>query len=141
MTLHDLPALNACLNSASAVLLAAGFACIRRRRIAAHRACMVGAFGTSCLFLVSYLTYHSQAGTTRFTGQGWIRPLYFAILGSHTVLAAVIVPLVLLTLRRALRRDFIRHARLARWTLPLWLYVSVTGVVVYVLLYQVAPVR
>ena len=141
MTLHDLPALNAGLNSTSAALLVVGFVCIRRRHIAAHRACMVGAFVASCLFLVSYLTYHAQAGTTRFTAPGWIRPVYFTILTTHTVLAAAIVPMVLLTLRRALRGDFARHARLARWTLPLWLYVSVTGVVIYVLLYHVAPAR
>ena len=141
MNLHDLPALNAGLNSTSAVLLVSGFLCIRRHHIAAHRACMVGALVASCLFLVSYLTYHSQVGTTRFTGQGWIRPVYFSILASHTLLAAAIVPLVLLTLRRALRQDFVRHARLARWTLPLWLYVSVTGVVIYVLLYHVVPSR
>lgn len=139
MNLLDLPALNAALNSTSAALLMCGYLCIRRRRIGAHRACMVAALVTSCLFLVSYLGYHFQVGTTRFTAEGWIRPVYFAILSSHTLLAAVIVPLVLLTLRRARRRDFVRHARLARWTLPLWLYVSVTGVIIYVLLYHVAP--
>ena len=139
MALEDLPALNAGLNTLSALFLLLGFLCIRRRRIAAHRACMVSALGTSTLFLLSYLTYHFQVGTTRFTATGWIRPLYFTILTTHTVLAVVIVPLVLLTLRRALRREFPRHARLARWTLPLWFYVSVTGVVIYVLLYRVAP--
>lgn len=139
MTLHDLPALNAGLNTLCTVFLVSGFVCIRKRRIAAHRACMLAAVLTSVLFLVSYLTYHAQVGTTRFTAQGWIRPLYFTILTSHTILAAAIVPLVALVLRRALRREFPRHARLARWTLPLWLYVSVTGVVIYVLLYQVAP--
>ena len=139
MALEDLPALNAGLNTLSALFLLLGFLCIRRRRIAAHRACMVSALGTSTLFLISYLTYHFQVGTTRFTATGWIRPLYFTILTTHTVLAVVIVPLVLLTLRRALRREFPRHARLARWTLPLWFYVSVTGVVIYVLLYRVAP--
>ncbi|HZM17700.1 MAG TPA: DUF420 domain-containing protein [Candidatus Krumholzibacteria bacterium] len=139
MALEDLPALNAGLNTLSALFLLTGFLCIRRRRIAAHRACMLSALGTSTLFLISYLTYHFQVGTTRFTATGWIRPLYFTILATHTVLAVVIVPLVLLTLRRALRREFPRHARLARWTLPLWFYVSVTGVVIYVLLYRVAP--
>jgi putative membrane protein len=139
VALEDLPALNAGLNTLSALFLLTGFLCIRRRRIAAHRACMLSALGTSTLFLISYLTYHFQVGTTRFTATGWIRPLYFTILATHTVLAVVIVPLVLLTLRRALRREFPRHARLARWTLPLWFYVSVTGVVIYVLLYRVAP--
>ncbi len=139
VALEDLPALNAGLNTLSALFLLTGFLCIRRRRIAAHRACMLSALGTSTLFLISYLTYHFQVGTTRFTATGWIRPLYFTILATHTVLAVVIVPLVLLTLRRALRREFPRHARLARWTLPLWFYVSVTGVFIYVLLYRVAP--
>ena len=139
VALEDLPALNAGLNTLSALFLLTGFLCIRRHRIAAHRACMLSALGTSTLFLISYLTYHFQVGTTRFTATGWIRPLYFTILATHTVLAVVIVPLVLLTLRRALRREFPRHARLARWTLPLWFYDSVTGVVIYVLLYRVAP--
>lgn len=138
MTLHDLPPLDACLNTASAVLLMTGWVNIRRRRIAAHRTCMLGAVAASCLFLVSYLTYHAQVGSVRFPRQDWLRPVYLTILTTHTILAAAIVPLVLLTLRRALRREFPRHARLARWTLPLWLYVSVTGVVVYWLLYRVA---
>ncbi len=136
MSLHDLPALNAALNAGSAILLVCGWFCIRGRRIAAHRACMLSAFVTSCLFLISYLVYHAQVGSVRFQSQGWIRPLYFAILLTHTVLAAVIVPLVLVTLRRALRREFPRHRRIARWTLPLWLYVSVTGVVIYLMLYH-----
>ncbi|HZL84746.1 MAG TPA: DUF420 domain-containing protein [Candidatus Krumholzibacteria bacterium] len=139
MTVHDLPVINAGLNTLCTVLLLSGFVCIRKRKVEAHRACMAGAVLTSVLFLASYLTYHAQVGTTRFTAQGWIRPLYFSILTSHTILAAAIVPLVALTLRLALRREFPRHARLARWTLPLWLYVSVTGVVIYVLLYQVMP--
>ena len=139
VAIEDFPVLNACLNTLSALFLISGLICIRRRRIAAHRACMLSALGASCLFLLSYLTYHFQVGTTRFTGTGWIRPLYFTILTSHTVLAVAIVPLVLMTLRRAVRREFPRHAHLARWTLPLWLYVSVTGVVIYVLLYRVAP--
>jgi uncharacterized membrane protein YozB (DUF420 family) len=138
MSLADLPRLNACLNSLSALLLVWGWANIRMQRVAAHRACMVGALVTSSLFLVSYLTYHAQVGTVRFPGHGALRTIYLAILTTHTILAAVIVPLVVLTLRRALRREFPRHARLARWTMPLWLYVSVTGVVVYWLLYQVA---
>jgi uncharacterized membrane protein YozB (DUF420 family) len=131
-----LPAVNAALNATSAVLLVAGFACIRRRNIGAHRACMIAAFAVSTLFLVSYLVYHAQVGSRPFTGQGPIRTLYFTILISHTILAIVIVPLVLLTVRRALTGQFARHARLARWTLPLWLYVSVTGVVVYWMLYR-----
>jgi putative membrane protein len=135
--LTALPALNATLNAASAVLLTAGYLAIRRRRVHVHRACMVAAFCTSILFLISYLTYHAQAGTTRFLGQGWARPLYFTILGTHTFLAALIPPLAIVTLTFALRGRFERHARLARWTLPTWLYVSVTGVVIYVLLYHV----
>jgi putative membrane protein len=131
-----LPALNALLNSASAVLLTAGWIFVRRRRIAAHRACMLGAFCVSVLFLVSYVTYHTLAGSRPFPGQGWVRGLYFAVLVPHVVLAAAMVPFVLTTLYRALAGDFARHARLARWTLPVWLYVSITGVVVYWLLYH-----
>lgn len=137
--LRALPALNATLNATSAVLLLAGWLAIRRRAVRVHRACMVAAFGTSVVFLVSYLVYHAQAGTTRFPGQGWIRPLYFGILGTHTVLAAIVPVLAVLTLRLAFRARFDRHARLARWTLPVWLYVSVTGVVVYALLYWLYP--
>jgi putative membrane protein len=131
-----LPTLNAFLNGSSAVLLAAGWVFIRRRRIAAHRACMLGAFCVSVLFLVSYVTYHALAGSRPFTGQGWVRWLYFPILISHIVLAAAMVPFVLTTLYRALGGEFARHARLARLTLPVWLYVSVTGVVVYWMLYH-----
>lgn len=134
-----LPALNATLNATAAVLLAAGWLLIRRGRIAAHRACMLGAVVVSTAFLVSYVVYHSMAGSRPFTGQGWVRAVYFAILMSHIVLAAGMVPFVLTTLYRALGGDFARHARLARWTLPVWLYVSVTGVVVYWLLYRVYP--
>jgi putative membrane protein len=137
--LAALPALNACLNAASAVLLSTGFLAIRRRRVRLHRACMVAAFATSVVFLASYLTYHLQAGTTRFPGQGWVRPVYFAILGTHTVLAALIPPLALVTLGFAVRARFARHVRLARWTLPTWLYVSVTGVVIYLMLYRLYP--
>ena len=131
-----LPALNALLNGASAVLLTGGWLAIRRRRIAAHRACMLGAFSVSVLFLISYVVYHALAGSRAFTGQGWIRPVYFAVLLTHVVLAAAMVPFVLTTLYRALSGDFARHARLARLTLPVWLYVSVTGVVVYLVLYR-----
>jgi uncharacterized membrane protein YozB (DUF420 family) len=134
-----LPALNATLNATGAALLAAGWVFIRRRRIAAHRACMVGAVVVSSAFLVSYVVYHSLAGSRPFAGQGWIRAVYFPILVSHIVLAAAMVPFVLATLYRALAGDFERHGRLARWTLPVWLYVSVTGVVVYWLLYRVFP--
>ena len=134
--LTALPALNASLNGASALLLAGGYLAIRRRHVRVHRACMLTAFTTSMLFLVSYVTYHLHAGTTHFTGQGWVRPLYFTILGTHTLLAALIPPLALVTLTFALKGRFVRHARLARWTLPAWLYVSVTGVVIYVMLYH-----
>ncbi len=134
--LSALPTLNAALNGASACLLSLGFLCIRRKRVAAHRACMLSAFATSSIFLVSYLTYHYHVGSVAFRGQGWIRPAYFAILISHTVLAAATVPLALITLVRALRGRFDRHARIARWTLPVWLYVSVTGVLVYWMLYH-----
>jgi putative membrane protein len=135
--LTALPALNAVLNGTSAVLLTAGFLAIRRRHVRTHRACMLAAFTTSIVFLVSYLTYHLQVGTTRFPGQGWIRPVYFTLLGTHTILAATIPPLAIVTLTFALGARFARHARLARWTFPLWLYVSVTGVAIYVMLYIV----
>jgi len=136
LPLSDLPAVNATLNSASALLLAAGYFFIRRGKIAAHRRCMLAALTTSALFLTSYLIYHYNVGSVPFPGRGWIRGVYFSILITHTILAAVIVPLVLVTLTRALREDFVRHRRIARWTLPLWFYVSVTGVVVYVMLYR-----
>jgi uncharacterized membrane protein YozB (DUF420 family) len=132
-----LPRLNASLNGASAFLLVTGWLFIRRRRVTAHRTCMLLAFGLSTVFLVSYVVYHAQAGSRPFTGTGWIRAVYFALLISHIVLAAVIVPLVLTTVLRAWRGDFGRHMRIARWTLPIWLYVSVTGVVVYWMLYHV----
>lgn len=131
-----LPTLNAFLNGASALLLLMGWRFIRRRRIAAHRACMLGAFSVSVLFLVSYVTYHALAGSRPFAGAGWVRWLYFPILISHILLAAAMVPFVLTTLYRALGADFTRHARLARVTLPVWIYVSVTGVVVYLMLYH-----
>ena len=131
-----LPHLNALLNSTSAVLLLAGFRFIRRGEISAHRNCQVSALITSVLFLVSYLTYHYYHGATKFPGQGIVRPLYFIILLTHTILAVVIVPLIMITFYRAVKGDFIRHRRIARWTLPLWLYVSVTGVIVYLMLYH-----
>ena len=134
-----LPSLNALLNATSAVLLVAGYRSIRRRRIRTHRACMASAFVVSILFLLSYLTYHYHVGSVRFGGQGWVRPVYFTILISHTVLAALVPFLALLTLFRALREQFPKHRRIARWTLPIWLYVSVTGVVIYLMLYHLYP--
>ena len=134
-----LPHLNACLNGTSAVLLFFGYTFIRSRNVAAHRACQVSALVVSLLFLVSYLTYHYHHGATRFQGTGLARPIYFIILTSHTILAIVIVPLVIITFYRALRHDFTRHRRIARITLPLWLYVSITGVIVYLMLYRIYP--
>ena len=134
-----LPHLNACLNGTSAVLLFTGYTFIRKRNVTAHRACQIAALVMSVLFLVSYLTYHYYHGTTRFLGTGLVRPIYFTVLTSHTILAIVIVPLVALTFYRALRRDFVRHRRIARITLPIWLYVSITGVIVYLMLYQIYP--
>ena len=131
-----LPTLNATLNATSAVLVLAGYGFIRAKRIPLHMLCMLSACATSCLFLISYIYYHLHVGAMRFTGQGWVRPVYFSILLSHTALAIVIVPLVGRTLQLALQRRFDAHQRLARVTLPLWLYVSVTGVVVYWMLYH-----
>ena len=136
MTVSDLPALNATLNATAAVLLAIGWILIRRGRIAQHRAVMIAAFCTSVLFLISYLTYHAQIGSKHFPGTGTIRIVYFTILLTHTVLAATIVPLVLITLSRGLKRNDARHRAIARWTMPLWMYVSVTGVIVYLMLYR-----
>jgi putative membrane protein len=135
----DLPAINAMLNGTSALLLVAGYIAIRKRRVTVHRALMLSALGASVLFLVSYLFYHYRAGTTRFTGEGLARLIYFIVLTSHTILAALIVPLVVVTLYLAVRESFPRHRRIARWTFPLWLYVSVTGIVVYVMLYHLFP--
>jgi uncharacterized membrane protein YozB (DUF420 family) len=136
LTVSDLPALNAALNATSAVLLSCGWWLIRRGRVARHRQVMLAAFCTSIAFLISYLVYHAQVGSVRFTRQGPVRAVYFTILLTHTVLAAAIVPMVLITLRRGLRRDDVRHRAIARWTMPIWLYVSVTGVVVYLMLYR-----
>jgi uncharacterized membrane protein YozB (DUF420 family) len=136
MSVFDLPALNATLNGVAAVFLLAGYSCIRRRRIAAHRASMLAALAASALFLVSYVVYHASAGSRPFAGTGPVRPVYFFILLTHIVLAAAIVPMVLVTLSRALGKRFDRHAAIARRTLPLWLYVSVTGVVIYLMLYK-----
>lgn len=136
---QHLPTINACLNGLAALFLIAGFLCIKRGRKRAHRNCMIAAFYTSTLFLLSYLTYHFVAGRTTFAEPAWFRPIYLAILLTHTVLAMVIVPLIFLTLFRAHKEQFERHKRIARWTLPLWLYVSVTGVVIYYLLYVKFP--
>ena len=147
MTLLDLPAVNGSLNGLSAVFLTAGYVFIRKKNIPAHRACMISAFVTSTLFLACYLTYHFylafalHRGPTRFENPAWFRPIYLAILLTHTVLAVVIVPMVFMTLSRALRERFDAHRRIARWTWPLWMYVSVTGVLIYFLLYQIFPQR
>jgi uncharacterized membrane protein YozB (DUF420 family) len=134
-------ALNASLNGTSAILLACGYAAIRNGKMKVHKGFMISAFAVSTVFLISYLIYHYRVGHVVFQGQGWIRPVYFALLLSHTVLAIVIVPLILITLRRAWLEKFDRHKVIARWTLPLWFYVSVTGVIVYILLYQVYAPR
>ena len=139
LSVTDLPTVNAVLNTTSAILLSLGFLLIRLRRVTAHKVCMLAAFGTSSLFLLSYLTYHYHVGSMPFRGQGWIRPLYYAILLSHTALAVAILPLALTTLYRAWKAQFVRHIRIARWTLPIWLYVSVTGVIIYLLLYHFYP--
>ncbi len=135
--LHDLPALDAVLNALAAVLLVTGFLLIRARRRTAHRNVMIAALVCSTLFLTSYLIYHAQVGSVRFPGTGGWRTVYFTVLISHTLLAAAVPVLALITLSRALRQRFDRHRQIARWTLPIWLYVSVTGVVVYLMLYQV----
>jgi uncharacterized membrane protein YozB (DUF420 family) len=136
VTVSDLPALNATLNATAAILLAIGWVLIKQGRPVQHRMVMIAAFCTSVLFLTSYLTYHAQVGSVRFTGQGVIRTIYFTILLTHTVLAVVIVPMVVMTLSRGLAAKYDRHRAIARWTLPLWMYVSVTGVVVYLMLYR-----
>ena len=130
-------ALNASLNGLSAVLLAGGYAAIRAGKREVHKRFMVSAFAVSTVFLVSYVVYHIRVGHVVFQGQGWVRPIYFALLLSHTVLAIVIVPLILITLRRAWLERFDKHRVIARWTLPLWFYVCVTGVIVYLMLYQI----
>ena len=132
----DLPTVNAALNATSAVLLIIGWVLIRRRNVAAHRAMMIAAFSCSVLFLISYLVYHFQVGSVKFQGTGVVRTVYFSILLTHTVLAAAVPFLALITLIRALRERFDRHRAIARWTLPIWLYVSVTGVAVYWMLYR-----
>jgi len=136
VTVQDLPAVNATLNALSGILLLAGYALIRARRVEPHRRCMLAAFATSTIFLVCYLVYHAQVGSVPFTRQGFVRPVYFTILVTHVILAAAVLPLAVLTLSRGLQARFPQHIRVARWTLPIWLYVSITGVLVYVLLYQ-----
>ena len=136
LSVSDLPTLNAFLNSTSAILLGAGYYFIRQRRIQAHRLCMIAALFVSAAFLTSYLIYHYHAGSVPFQGQGWIRPVYFFILITHVILAAAILPLVLRTVYLAQKARFVNHAAIARWTFPIWMYVSVTGVVVYLLLYH-----
>jgi uncharacterized membrane protein YozB (DUF420 family) len=136
LTVYDLPAVNATLNLAAGLLLLVGYLLIRAGRQEQHRTCMLAAFAASSLFLVSYLVYHAQVGSVPFTRQGLVRPIYFTILITHVVLAAAVLPLALITLSRGLKARFSQHRRIARWTLPIWLYVSVTGVLVYVLLYQ-----
>ena len=135
----SLPTVNAFLNGTSAVLLSVGYFFIRQKRVATHRACMLAAFGTSSLFLVSYVVYHYHVGSTPFRGTGLVRPIYFTLLISHIALAAPIIPLALTTIYRAWAGQFERHRRLARWTLPIWLYVSVTGVIVYGMLHYLSP--
>ena len=139
MSVSDLPAVNACLNSASAILLLAGYGYIRKKNQNAHRNCMIGALCTSTLFLACYLYYHAHAGRTTFRDPSWFRPFYLVLLLTHTVLAVAILPLIVMTVVRALRERFDRHRKIARWTWPLWMYVSVTGVLIYLLLYQVFP--
>lgn len=139
MTVRDLPHVNALLNTAATILLIVGYFFIRQKRVAAHKACMIGATTVSAAFLVCYLVYHFEVGSVKFTGQGAIRTVYFSILLSHTLLAATVPVFVGFTLVRALRGQFEKHRRVARWTLPIWLYVSVTGVLVYLMLYQLYP--
>jgi len=141
MRVSFLPTLNAMLNATSGLLIVCGFVLIRRRQIRAHRACMIGAVISSSLFLISYLVYHVGfgRGVTRFSGTGWVKTFYLTVLISHTILAATIVPFIVVTLRRALKDQFLRHRAVARWTFPMWLYVSITGVIVYVMLYHLYP--
>ena len=145
MSIYVLPPINASLNGLSAILLTAGYIFIRQKNIAVHRACMISAFCVSAVFLCCYLTYHTylavelHRGPTRFLNPAWFKPIYLTILISHTILAMVIVPMIFITISRALRERFDKHKQIARWTWPLWMYVSVTGVIVYLLLYQIFP--
>ena len=139
LRIHDLPVVNACLNGAATVLLLTGYALIRQYKTDLHQRVMISAFLVSCVFLVSYLVYHYNVGSVKFDKPGWVRTMYLWILATHTVLAAAVPVLAILTLRAAWIGKFTRHRKLAKWTFPIWLYVSITGVVVYVLLYQVRP--
>lgn len=141
MSLRMLPTLNAILNATSGILIIIGYVMIRRGKVNAHRACMIGAVTASIIFLISYLIYHFNVGATKFAGTGWSRPFYFTVLISHTILAVVLAPVVVVTLRRALKGDFKRHLKIARWTFPMWVYVSITGVIVYFMLYHWFPSR
>ena len=136
MTIHDLPALNATLNGTAAILLVAAYVLIKQGRREAHKRTMLAAFGVSTLFLICYLIYHAQVGSVRYQHTGFIRTVYLSILATHTILAAMVPFLAVITLRRGLKGAFVQHKKIARWTLPIWLYVSVTGVVVYVMLYR-----
>lgn len=136
MSVHDLPAVNATLNAISGILLLIGYSRIKAGRRDQHKTWMIAAFISSSLFLISYLVYHAQVGSVPFTRQGFVRPLYFTVLITHVILAAAVVPMILLTLTRGLKGRFAQHRRIARWTFPIWMYVSVTGVLVYVLLYK-----
>ena len=141
MSISDLPAVNASLNFLATVLLTAGYVQIKRKRVEAHRACMIAAFVTSTIFLVFYLIYHANVGHTSFDKTHWFRPYYLLLLLTHVVLAAAIVPMILMTLYRAFKGQEEKHRKIARWTWPLWMYVSVTGVVIYLLLYHIFPQR
>jgi uncharacterized membrane protein YozB (DUF420 family) len=136
LDVSSLPAVNATLNATAGVLLSIGYVFIRRGRIRQHRAFMIAAFTTSALFLISYVVYHANAGSKHFEGQGWTRPVYFTILITHVVLAAAVLPLAIVTLTRGLRARYDVHRKIARWTFPIWMYVSVTGVIVYLMLYR-----
>lgn len=139
MHIHDLPVVNATLNGLATILLLCGYIAIRQRKIQLHKRIMLSAFTVSCVFLVCYLVYHYNVGSVRFDKPGWVRTIYLCILVTHTLLAALVPVLALITLNRALKARFAKHRAIARWTFPIWLYVSVTGVLVYLLLYQVRP--
>ena len=139
MSIHDLPVVNATLNAAATVLLLVGHSFLKNRRIEAHKRTMISAFVVSCVFLVFYLVYHYNVGSVKFDKPGWVRTMYLWILTTHTILAGTVPVLAIITLRFALKRKFVKHRAIAKWTYPIWLYVSVTGVIVYVLLYQVRP--
>ena len=139
MTIQDLPLINACLNGLATLFLTLGFIFIKRGNKIAHRNCMVSAFVTSAVFLACYLTYHFSTGATRFVEPEWFRPIYLVLLFTHVVLAVVILPLIFMTFSRALKERFEQHKKIARWTWPLWMYVSITGVLIYLLLYQIFP--